>query len=193
MARLSLGAVVAPRGMLRLRRRRRLTAMQLLAALLLLLLLSIAVASSFASPIDPGDAADDEDADDINNPRALFERSYFQLPAHLREAARADLGGVEFDRGLYSGEEKNKRGDKKKKTKTKKKAKEVDAASSTSSAEEKTTSTSTSSSASSSSAAAAAAAAAALPRQAAGEHVKVMIVQPDAQQMEAIMRGEQVK
>ena len=194
MARLSLGVVDAPRGMPQRRRRRRPT-MRPLAALLLLLLLMLTLACSFAAPLDP----DDDDDDDANaDARALFERSYFQLPAHLRQAARADLGGVEFDRGLYIGEEKNERGEKKTK---KTKEKEVDAASSSSSsaAEEKTTATSTSTSSSASAAAATAAAvaaAAAAPfRQAVppGENVKVMIVQPDAQQMEAIMRGEQVK
>lgn len=161
--------------------------MQLLAALLLLLL-SVAVAPSFASsPIDPAAEDDENAADDIDNPRALFERSYFQLPAHLREAARADLGGVDLDRGLYSvGEEKNKK--RKRKTKTKK-----DKEASSSAEEKKTTSTSTSSSSSAATAAAAAAAAAFPAQAAAGDQVKVMIVQPDAQQMEAIMRGEQVK
>ena len=174
MARLSLGVVDAPRGMPQRRRRRRPT-MRPLAALLLLLLLMLTLACSFAAPLDP----DDDDDDDANaDARALFERSYFQLPAHLRQAARADLGGVEFDRGLYIGEEKNERGEKKtKKTKA------------------TSTSTSSSASAAAATAAAVAAAAAAPFRQAVppGENVKVMIVQPDAQQMEAIMRGEQVK
>ena len=178
MARL-LGAVVAPRG--RMRRRRRLP-LRILAAplpLLLLLLLLLAVAPLFASPID--ESADDDDKN--ANPRNLFERSYFQLPEHLREAARADLGGVEFDRGLYiGGEETRKRGEKKKEKKG------VAAGASA----KKTTSTSTSSS-SAAAAAASAAAAAAARQAAAGDLVKVMLVQPDAQQMEAIMRGEHVK
>ena len=167
MARL-FGTIVAPRG--RMRRRARLP-LRTLAALLLLLLLAYA-----AAPIDADDA-DDKNTADENNPRALFERSYFQLPAqHLREAARADLGGVEFDWRPYSGEEKkNERGETKRDKKRKK---------GIVSAEEKTTSTSTSASA---------AAAAALPGQAAADLVKVMVVQPNAQQMEAIMRGEQVK
>ena len=162
MARLLSGAIVAPRG--RMRRRRSL-GIVLAAPLLLLLLLLLAVAPFGASPIDENAATDENN----ENPRNRFERSYFQLPAqHLREAARADLGGVEFDGGLYRDGETTTRGER-----TRKKKKGVEEASSTSST-------------SSSSAAAAAA-----PHQ--QDLVKVMLVQPDAQQMEAIMRGEQVK
>jgi hypothetical protein len=172
-----LPGAIAPRGC-RQRHRRRLRGRTGVVAALLVL--SLFAASS--SPIDGRDAADaDADAAEENeSPRTLFERSYFQLPAHLREAARADLGGVEFDGRLYGSDEKKK----------KEKNGEKKAEASASVAAEKTTSTSSTTTSSTSSTSTPAAAAAAT---APAGHVKVMIVQPDAQQMEAIMRGEQVK
>ena len=159
----------------RRRRRRGTVGVLIVVAALLLLAVAPDLCKADADGDDDGKTTSDE-----ADPRALFERPSFQLPDHLRAAARADLGGVEFYRQLYEGssssEEKRDEG-----RQEKKKKKRASSSSSTSS----TSSTST------------AAVPVAVPPVAAApggdQLVKVMVVQPDAQQMAAIMRGEQVK